>query len=120
MYKFLLVSTDVVLLDIEGSPFLAIKDAKHAAAAREASCKSEAYDSKPAVVLYGAFTFLSGTLKNTRRASTIFSFKFRAYTLHWECRGWSWLLGWTRAVMCPRRFWQISNEFKKNWEAYKA
>ena len=34
--------SDLILLDVEGSPFLAIKDVKHAAAAREASTRSEA------------------------------------------------------------------------------
>ena len=34
---------DVMLQDIEGSPILAIKDVKHAAAAREASSKADAY-----------------------------------------------------------------------------
>jgi hypothetical protein len=33
-----------MLQDIEGSPILAIKDVKHAAAAREASSKADAYD----------------------------------------------------------------------------
>lgn len=34
---------DVILLDVEGSPILQIKDVKHAAAAREASSRAEAY-----------------------------------------------------------------------------
>lgn len=43
--EFVTHVADAILLDIEGSPFLAIKDVKHAAAAREASSKSEGYSS---------------------------------------------------------------------------
>jgi hypothetical protein len=43
-WEFLLKSSaDVILQDVEGSPILAIKDVKHAAAMREASSKADAY-----------------------------------------------------------------------------
>ena len=68
--------SDVMLQDIEGSPILAIKDVKHAAAAREASSKADAYAFCPLflphpteIFILGVTrdaTLLSGTSKSTK------------------------------------------------------
>ena len=38
---------DIILADVEDSPYLTIKDAKHMAATREATSRSEAYTFNP-------------------------------------------------------------------------